>query len=207
MENVKEWLLKYKLYLVISLIGVISLFCLLNNTKEEEVIEDISIPQEETMIKDEDMEEMKEKFKIDIKGEVVNPGVYEVEEGMIIDDAIKLAGGLKEDADTMDINLSQKLVSEMVIIISAKNDNKQSSESKVGVGSITSKNENTSNGKVSLNRGTLEELMTLTGIGEAKAKSIIEYRNATPFTSIEEITNVKGIGVSTFEKNKDRLTL
>ena len=127
---------------------------------------------------------------------------------MIIDDAIKLAGGLKENADTMDINLSQKLTSEMVIVISSKSEEKgTSSESKVSVGSITSNKVNNSNGKVSLNTASLEELMTLSGIGEAKAKNIIAYRNETPFTSIEELTNVKGIGEATFEKNKDRLTL
>lgn len=208
MEFVKEWLLKYKLYLIIGFIGVIIVFCFLNN-KNEEVVEDISLPLEEETIKEEvPEEEVKEKFKIDIKGEVVNPGVYEVEDGMIIDDAIKLAGGLKENADTMDINLSQKLTSEMVIVISSKSSEKgTSSESKVSVGSITSNKVNNSNGKVSLNTASLEELMTLSGIGEAKAKNIIAYRTATPFTSIEELTNVKGIGEATFEKNKDRLTL
>ena len=209
MENIKEWLLKYKLYLIIGLVGVIILFCFLNNPKNEEVVEDINVPLEEKAIDEEvEEEEAKEKFKIDIKGEVINPGVYEVEEGMIVDDAIKLAGGLKENADTMDINLSQKLTSEMVIIISSKSDGKSvSSGGKVSVGSITSNKVNNSNGKVSLNTASLEELMTLSGIGEAKAKNIIAYRNETPFTTIEELTNVKGIGEATFEKNKDRLTL
>ena len=49
--------------------------------------------------------------------------------------------------------------------------------------------------------------MTLNGIGESKAQKIIEYRTQTPFKSIEEIMNVKGIGEKLFEKNKDRLAL
>ena len=61
--------------------------------------------------------------------------------------------------------------------------------------------------KISLNSATLEQLMTLNGIGESKAQKIIEYRTQTPFKSIEEIMNVKGIGEKLFEKNKDRLAL
>ena len=49
--------------------------------------------------------------------------------------------------------------------------------------------------------------MTLTGIGEAKADDIISYRNNTPFTTIEDIKKVKGIGDSIFDKIKDRLTI
>ncbi len=204
MENVKELLGKYKLYLVMGGVILIILCWFLGTNKEE----DIEIESEEIITK-EPLEEKEEvlKFKIDIKGEVMNPGVYEVEEGMIVNDAIDLAGGLKEDADTTDINLSQKLVSEMVIVISTKDKRESTFESKVSVGSITSNKVSDSKGKVSLNKGTLEELMTLTGIGEAKAKNIIEYRSVTPFTSIEEITKVKGIGEATFEKNKERLTI
>ena len=63
------------------------------------------------------------------------------------------------------------------------------------------------NGKVSLNKATKEELMTLKGIGESKAKLIIEYREKTPFKSIEELLNVKGIGKTMFEKIKDNISI
>jgi competence protein ComEA len=64
------------------------------------------------------------------------------------------------------------------------------------------------NTKVSINTGSLEELMTLTGIGEAKAKDIISYREANGgFTTIEEITNVSGIGDSIFAQIKEDITV
>ena len=61
-------------------------------------------------------------------------------------------------------------------------------------------------GKVSLNNATLEELMTLPGIGEAKANSIIEYRKEQKFEKIEDIMNVSGIGEAIFEKLKEYIT-
>lgn len=63
-------------------------------------------------------------------------------------------------------------------------------------------------GKLSINKATKEELMNLPGIGETKAKAIIEYREAYGgFLSIEEITEVKGIGEATLNKFKDRIKL
>ena len=194
---------KYWMYILVLLIILIGLIFWALKPKNEEVIEEYDEP----VIREEQEEEKKvETFKIDIKGEVIKPGVYEVNSEMIVDDAIKLAGGLTDKADTSDINLSQVLVKEMVIIINSKETVKKETGSKVTVGAITS-NQNSSTGKVSLNNASLAELMTLSGIGEAKAKLIIAYRETKPFTTIEEITNVKGIGEATFEKNKDRLTL
>lgn len=63
-------------------------------------------------------------------------------------------------------------------------------------------------GKVNINTAGLSELMTLDGIGEVKAKAIIEYRETHgDFGSIEELTRVNGIGIKTFEKNRDRITV
>lgn len=69
------------------------------------------------------------------------------------------------------------------------------------------KKEETINKKVSINSASKEELMTLTGIGEAKANSIIEYRKTKKFENIEELKQVSGIGDSIFEKIKDNITI
>ena len=158
-------------------------------------------------------------IKIDIKGEVKKPGVYEGTENMNVNDAIKMAGGLKKGASTDNINLSKTLKNEMVIIISKKlkenikntikNDALPSSSEVIGEIKNSDANniQNDSNKLISLNKGSLDELMTIPGIGEQKAKQIIEYRNSNVFTSIEDIKNVSGIGESLFEKIKDYITI
>lgn len=66
---------------------------------------------------------------------------------------------------------------------------------------------NKQNTKININTASQEELMTLPGIGEAKAKDIIEYRNKEPFTTIEDIKKVSGIGDSLFAKIKENITI
>ena len=61
--------------------------------------------------------------------------------------------------------------------------------------------------KININTATKEELTTLTGIGESKANSIIEYRKTNQFKSIEELKNVSGIGEALYESIKDSITV
>ncbi len=68
------------------------------------------------------------------------------------------------------------------------------------------KNDNT-NKLININTASLEELMTLNGIGESKAKAIIEYRTKSKFQTIEDIKNISGIGDKAFEKIKDYITV
>ncbi|MFQ6342364.1 ComEA family DNA-binding protein [Campylobacter sp. VTCC 70190] len=62
-------------------------------------------------------------------------------------------------------------------------------------------------GAVNINTATLEELKTLNGIGEAKAKAILEYRGEANFTSIDDLKKVKGIGQKLFEKIKNDIVV
>ena len=142
-------------------------------------------------------------FYVDVKGEVKNPGVYFVSEGMLVIDAINLAGGLTKKACTDDINLSMKLTNEMVIYVNNKNS--FTTTTKVTeLNDVKIKEEKqekyTNNGLVNINTASKEELMTLNGIGESKANSIIEYRKTNKFNTIEDIMNVSGIGEKFFEQ-------
>lgn len=179
-----------------------------------------------TLVKEEEEKETI-KIKVDIKGYVKKPGVYELDSGAILNDLIKLAGGLKSNGTTDNINLSKKLNDEdMVVVLSKTEWNKQktsttttssSSASLNSSSSTATSNEkqenpvssevNNANKKVSLNTATKEELMSLNGIGESKAIAIIEYRTKTPFQDITEIKNVSGIGESIYEKIKDFITI
>lgn len=149
---------------------------------------------------------------IDIKGEVVYPGVYEIDNNTRIIDAINMAGGLTLDADTSGINLSSKMRDEDVIIIYSNNKDSEYYKDK----KIDNKNDNFSvedggNNKnndkdeivlIDINTATSEELCSLPGIGEVKAKKIIEYRKKSRFNTIEDIMNVSSIGEKLFESIK-----
>ena len=165
-------------------------------------------------------------YLVDIKGEVNNPGTYSMKKGSRVIDVIHLAGELKSDADTSVLNLSKKVTDEMVIIVysydevknftKVKEEEKQEQEKCISNNGIKNdacistivEDNSTSNTKVSINNATLEELMTLPGIGEAKAKEIINYREEKgEFTDTNQLKEVKGIGDTLFESIKDNITL
>ena len=157
-------------------------------------------------------------FEIDLKGEVKKPGVYLVNDDMNVNDVIKMAGGVKKGASTDNINLSKKLKSEMVIIVSKKvkssksfnnetikNDAQISNSDVVGVVKEDSNTSNNDAALININTASLDELQLLTGIGKAKAEAIISYRKNNAFKMIEDILNVPGIGDTLFEKFKDQI--
>ena len=194
-------------FLIISLI----LYIVNDNKKIEDDIA-LNITTEKITSKKEEQE----KFYVDVKGSVKNPGVYEFEDNDRVIDAIELAGGLTKNANTSNINLSQKLISEMVIYVYSNSEIKNSSE-QISCDTICKPNvievnncvsTNNSNALVNINTATIEELTTISGIGESKAKSIIEYRETNgSFNSIEDLKNISGIGESLFEKIKDKVTI
>ena len=179
-------------------------------------------------------EEKEEKIYVDVKGAIKKPGVYEMSEDAIINDLVKLAGGFKSNAYTKNVNLSKKLSDEMVLYIYTKsefkglgNDNNTITECNCpnydissciteGSSVITSDEYASNNSEISstnttlinINSASVSELLNLSGIGEAKAQAIIEYRNTNGnFNSIEDLKKVNGIGESVFEKIKNNITV
>ena len=166
---------------------------------------------------------------VDIKGAVVTPGVYELEENKRVIDVIKLAGGLKENASTINLNLSKIVEDEMYIIVYSKEEvecylNKNENSKEIVCASLecichntnndacinndNNINEIKTNNKISINNATKEQLMTLNGIGESKADAIIKYRQENgKFNNLEDIKNVSGISDNTYEKIKEDISL
>lgn len=139
---------------------------------------------------------------VEIKGQVKNPDVYTLDENSIINDLITLAGGVTENADLSSINRAKKLQNHEMIYIADKN------EASIAQNSMADPSEHSvmSESLVDINTAEAEQLKTLNGIGDSKAKSIIEYREQNGgFKSIEEIKNVTGIGEKMFEKIKDNI--
>lgn len=177
-----------------------------------------------------DKEQETETIKIDIKGNIKNPGVYELNENSRVIDAIEKAGGLETNASTRYINLSKKLKDENIIIINSIEEIKELkektnnslfcenynnaciNEKEIVNNEIKTENNTSSNNElntlVNINEAPLEVLTTLTGIGESKAIKIIEYRNNNgKFKNIEELKQVSGIGESIYEKIKNNITV
>lgn len=121
----------------------------------------------------------------EIKGEVNQPGTYLIGEEETLKSLIEKAKGLTEQADMSCLSEMMIIEHDSIIVIPKK----------------------TSKDKISLNSATAEQLMSLPGIGETKAEAIIAYRKNQTFKSLDEIMEVKGIGLKMFEKIKDLICL
>ena len=156
---------------------------------------------------------------VHVVGAVPRPGLYEFAEGARVQDAINAAGGLLAVADVNTINLASLLMDGQQLNIPYK-----AGEEPSGGGSETlslpgpdDEEELPSNNSgseesivelININTASLDELDSLPGIGATLAQRIIDYRNENgPFTSIEEIMDVSGVGPSTFENIKDLITV
>ncbi len=136
---------------------------------------------------------------VHITGHIKNPGVYEVLEGIRLYQVVELAGGFLETANTEYINLAERVVDGMHIRIYSKDETAdlpiQIENAEVSM-------------LVNINTASKEMLMTLPGIGESKAESIIKYRETKgAFKSLEDLMNVSGIKQGAFDKVKDLITL
>ncbi len=143
---------------------------------------------------------------VDIDGAVKNPGVYELFEGDRVNAAIKKAGGLLDTAYTKELNKARLLADGEKIYIF------EESEINYNVVIIDDSIYNTEetgvlNHKININIASKELLISLDGIGEVYSQRIIEYRDETKFTSIEDIKKIKGIGEKTFNNIKDKITV
>ena len=214
---------------LVLLLVIGSFFIYKNYTAENKEEKNIVLNTKKDIKKDEEEEE-EVYYQVDIKGEVINPGIYTVKEGSRVIDVIRLAGDLTKVADTSVLNLSKKVKDEMVIIVYSYDEvvnftaTKEKEEieqeaclSQNGIQNdacIKDSTDDTSSssvvisGKLSLNTATLDELMTLPGIGEAKAQAIIEYREEVgAFQNIEELKEVSGIGDAIFDQIKENITI
>ena len=163
------------------------------------------------------------KIIVHVSGAVNKEGIVELEENSRISDAINKAEGLKENADTKNINLAFKLEDGMKIYIPTeeetieKNEQNQneniidqtskyvtSSSGVVQEEQTNEKNEQNKNEKININTATQTELETLPGIGPSTSLKIVNYREENgKFKSIEEIKEVSGIGDAKYENIKE----
>jgi competence protein ComEA len=154
-------------------------------------------------------------LRVYVTGAVAKSDVYVLPQGSIVKDVIEAAGGLTTEADPVRINLAQELRDQQHIhvpLLGEENPPPPIQEGQVVSGQadqIDSNNIGAAAGTlINLNTATLEQLDQLPGVGPAIAQRIIDYRQTVgSFTSIEQITEVKGIGDATFEKIKPLITI
>lgn len=133
---------------------------------------------------------------VDVAGAVVNPGVYSLPLNSRVVEAIKAAGGLKKGADTSDINQARILKDgEQIYVFPA-----------VSRFSGTTSVPLRKNGPIMINRATAKDFESLDGIGPVLANRIVTYRKTNgPFTAVEDLLKVPGIGQSKFDQFKSKL--
>ena len=138
---------------------------------------------------------------VHVAGAVGAPGVYELPQGARVRDALAAAGGVLPHGDADAVNLAEKLVDGRQVRVPAITSGETvTSEAQPG-------SEQPGSGKININTATAAQLESLPGIGPSIAQRIIDYREQNgAFEDTIDITKVSGIGPSTFQKIKDRIT-
>ncbi len=144
-------------------------------------------------------------LRVHVAGAVLAPGVYELPEGSRVLDALQAAGGPGPDASPHALNLAARLVDgERIWVPTAR---ELAVPAAVGSGAPTRAGP-TATSPVNINTAGSAELQSLPGIGPVLAERIIQYRRQHgPFTAVEELKNVSGIGEKRFNDLKHLVTV
>ena len=135
---------------------------------------------------------------VDVAGWVRRPGVFEFAEGARVIDAIDAAGGARPGAVLSSLNLAAPLVDGTQVLVPKESQSAPTMET--GTSGVT--------GLVNVNSATNAELETLPGIGEVIAQAIVDHRTENgPFTSVEQLVDVSGIGDATLENIRELVTV
>lgn len=141
---------------------------------------------------------------VDVDGAVVTPGVYRLREGARVAQAIDAAGGLTPEADVAGLNRASKVVDGQKIYVPHVGEQQTVSDVAGSGPGEASVGASVASDLVNINTANAAELQTLSGVGPSMAQSIIDERTQNgPFTSIEDLMRVSGIGEKKFAKIKD----
>jgi competence protein ComEA len=136
---------------------------------------------------------------VHVAGRVRRPGLVRLAAGSRVQDALRAAGGVTAGADLDAVNLARKLVDGEQVRIPGRGE-AVAAPAPPGGTAVPA-------GPVDLNSATVEQLDALPGVGEVTAGRIVAYRSAHPFTSVDELLEVPGIGQRRFEQLKDLVTV
>ena len=179
MSKIKNFLIKYKFQIILTVIFIISIISIYIQDKDRKALY--------------------------ISRKIKKEGVYYLDKDSRIANLIDIAGGVTDKADVSKINPAQKLNDSDKVVIPAKKERSIEDEIEIDDENdeLKEKSSSSTSGKVNINNATKSELMKLNGIGDATATKIINYRKTNTFKEIEDIMNVPGIGESKFNNIKD----
>jgi len=182
--------------LVLLLVGLVAVIVVSSSSSED--IE---------FITENDMKSNTKTIFVDVSGAVERPGVYQLDSKARINDALIAAGGLSESADRVWVSKTINLAS--IVKDGAKIYIKDTSNQQTGASSQQAEVQglSTNQGMININTASQSELEKLPGVGSATALKIVNYRQNNPFSSIEDLMKVPGIGEKTFEKMKEMLSV
>lgn len=148
-----------------------------------------------------------EPVTIFINGEVEEPGIYTLPYDAMVQDALRMAGGFTAEAFEDVVNLAQPLVDGMQVYVPALNDDAAVAVPLISTPPVANQ-DGALGGLIDLNVATKAELETLPGVGPSTAQKILDYREDNgPFSSIEEVMDVAGIGPAKFEQMAEFITI
>lgn len=204
----KKWLLLGSGASIVILITLlVGIYLMVNKEPQVDTTmwEETSLTTTTEVATDATKERAETMIYVDIKGAVKVPGIYQLKNQQRIWDALALAGGVSEEADTTQVNYAQKVKDQMIIYVPKKGEPVPQSLETLQESAPAQQNQEE---KINLNTATEAELQTISGIGAKKAQEIIRFRDEQgPFKTVEELKNVPGIGEKTVERLKDMLTV
>ena len=143
-------------------------------------------------------------LKVYVSGEVAAPGVYVVAPGDRVEDAVSAAGGALWGAQLSCVNLAARVRDGSQYHVPSVEDGCTPDVPGPTAEDLPEAGQEGQGGRIDLNSATAGELEALPGIGEVKANAIVTYRNEVgPFSSVEEVVEVRGIGPATLEAIAD----
>lgn len=200
-ERIMIALIVFLLFSNVFLIGKI----LLNRDKSSEMQgfleENTEIYKPEEPEKKQIIEPDNSKVVVHICGACKNPGIYELNSGERVYDALEKAGGGLPNANLNAVNLAKKLVDSEKVYIPYEG------EEQIIETTESNESEGTTTGLININTADKTQLMSLPGVGEKTAQKILSYREKNPFKRKEDIMNVSGIGEKKFQKIEDLITV
>jgi competence protein ComEA len=190
MQAIKHWLngLSMVNRVIVLALGALVIFLIGSSFSQQSQAYEFEIDQPEVQTQ----RTVLGKIYVHVAGEVASPGLYELEAGARVEQAINLAGGMTENAFEQSVNLARMVSDGEQIVVLAQ-------------GQIASSN---AGGFVSLNNATKEQLESLPGVGPALAGAILDYRNKVgSFSDLSQLREVSGIGSKLYAKITPQLSL